>query len=57
MTTNDNGISKEYQASQFQPWRTYVERYTLVRLTGDVAPAGAAPPADCRWSGNQSMLA
>jgi SAM-dependent methyltransferase len=36
MTTNYDGISKEYQASKLQPWRTHVEQHTLLRLTGDV---------------------
>ena len=36
MTTNYDGIAKEYQASKLQPWRTHVERHTLLRLTGDV---------------------
>jgi SAM-dependent methyltransferase len=36
MTTKYDGIAKEYQASKLQPWRTHVERYTLLRLTGDV---------------------
>jgi len=36
MTTNYDGIAKEYQASKLQPWRTHIERYTLLRLTGDV---------------------
>jgi SAM-dependent methyltransferase len=39
MTTNYDGIAKEYQASKLQPWRTHVERYTLLRLTGDVRGA------------------
>jgi SAM-dependent methyltransferase len=36
MTTNYDAIAKEYQASKIQPWRTHVERYTILRLTGDV---------------------
>ena len=36
MTTHYDGIAKEYQASKLQPWRTHIERYTLLRLTGDV---------------------
>ena len=36
MTTNYDGIAREYQASKLQPWRTHIERYTLQRLTGDV---------------------
>lgn len=39
MTTNYDGIAKEYQASKLQPWRTHIERYTLLRLTGDVRGA------------------
>jgi SAM-dependent methyltransferase len=36
MTTHYDRIAKEYQASKLQPWRTHIERYTLLRLTGDV---------------------
>jgi len=36
MTTNYDGIAKEYQAAKLQPWRTHIERHTLLRLTGDV---------------------
>ncbi|MEI7862228.1 MAG: class I SAM-dependent methyltransferase [Planctomycetota bacterium] len=36
MTTNYDGIAREYQASKLQPWRTHIERYTLLQLTGDV---------------------
>jgi SAM-dependent methyltransferase len=39
MTTNYDGIAKEYQASKLQPWRTHVEQHTLLRLTGDVRGA------------------
>lgn len=37
MTTDYDQIAKEYQASKLQPWRTHIERYTLLRLTGQVA--------------------
>ncbi len=37
MTTDYDQIAKEYQASKLQPWRTHLERYTLLRLTGQVA--------------------
>ena len=36
MCTNYDRITKEYQASKLQPWRTHIERYTLLRLTGGV---------------------
>jgi hypothetical protein len=36
MTTNHDEIAKEYQASKLQPWRTHIQRQTLLRLTGDV---------------------
>ncbi len=39
MTTNYDGIAREYQASKLQPWRTHVERHTLLQLTGDVRGA------------------
>ncbi len=37
MSTNYDQIAKEYQASKLQPWRTHIERHTLLRLTGKVA--------------------
>jgi 2-polyprenyl-3-methyl-5-hydroxy-6-metoxy-1,4-benzoquinol methylase len=37
MTTDYDQIAKEYQASKLQPWRTHIERFTLLRLTGKVA--------------------
>lgn len=36
MTTDYNKIAKEYQESKLQPWRTHIERYTLLNLTGQV---------------------
>ncbi len=37
MSTNYDQIAKEYQASKLQPWRTHIERYTLLRLARSVA--------------------
>lgn len=34
MTTDYDKIAKEYQESKLQPWRTHIERYTLLRLIG-----------------------
>jgi ubiquinone/menaquinone biosynthesis C-methylase UbiE len=36
MTTDYNKIAKEYQESKLQPWRTHIERYTLLSLLGTV---------------------
>lgn len=36
MTTDYDKIAKEYQASKLQPWRTHVERNTLLTLIGPV---------------------
>ena len=36
MTTDYDQIAKEYQESKLQPWRTHIERYTLLNLTGQV---------------------
>jgi hypothetical protein len=38
LTTNDNGIAKEYQASKLQPWRTHVERHTFLTCPPYTAP-------------------
>jgi ubiquinone/menaquinone biosynthesis C-methylase UbiE len=40
MTTNYDPIAEQYQRSKQQPWRTYVESFTLLELIGD--PAGLA---------------
>lgn len=37
MTTDYDRIAKDYQASKLQPWRTHIERHTLLRLAGKVA--------------------
>lgn len=36
MTTDYNPIAKEYKESKLQPWRTYIESYTLMGLAGDL---------------------
>lgn len=36
MTTDYNQIAKEYQASKLQPWRTHVERATLLQILGSI---------------------
>jgi len=38
MTTDYNPIAGQYKQSKYQPWRTYVEIFTLMNLIGD--PAG-----------------
>ena len=38
MTTDYDPIAEQYQRSKQQPWRTYVECFTLMELVGD--PAG-----------------
>jgi hypothetical protein len=40
MTTNYDPIAQQYKRSKQQPWRTYVEAFTLMRLIGD--PTGRA---------------
>jgi len=37
MTTNYNAIAHEYQCSKQQPWRHYIECFTLFELIGDLA--------------------
>jgi len=37
MTTNYNAIMCEYQRSKQQPWRQYIECFTLFELIGDLA--------------------
>jgi SAM-dependent methyltransferase len=36
MTTDYNPIARQYQRSKLQPWRTYIECFTLFELIGDV---------------------
>ena len=40
MTTDYNPIAEQYRRSKYQPWRTYIEAFTLMSLIGD--PAGKA---------------
>jgi 2-polyprenyl-3-methyl-5-hydroxy-6-metoxy-1,4-benzoquinol methylase len=35
MTTNYDPIAEQYERSKQQPWRAYVEAFTLMRLIGD----------------------
>ena len=35
MTTNYDPIAEQYQRSKQQPWRTFIECFTLMELTGD----------------------
>lgn len=35
MTTNYDPIAEQYKRSKQQPWRTYIECYTLIQLIGD----------------------
>lgn len=37
MTTNYDPIAERYQEAKQQPWRTHVERFTLLELVGDVS--------------------
>jgi len=36
MTTNYDPIAEQYKRSKQQPWRTYVECFTLMKLVGDL---------------------
>ena len=36
MTTDYDKITREYQESKLQPWRTHIERFTLLSLVGEV---------------------
>jgi len=38
VTTDYNPIAEQYQRSKQQPWRTFIECFTLTDLIGD--PAG-----------------
>jgi len=40
MKTHYNPIAEQYCRSNYQPWRIYVETFTLMSLIGD--PAGKA---------------
>src|SRR6516165_12372280 len=35
MTTNYDPIAEQYKRSKQQPWRAYIEAFTLMRLIGD----------------------
>jgi ubiquinone/menaquinone biosynthesis C-methylase UbiE len=37
MDTDYDQIAEQYKQAKLQPWRTHIERYTLLRLVGDVA--------------------
>lgn len=36
MDTDYDRIAEQYKRAKLQPWRTHIERYTLLRLLGDV---------------------
>ena len=36
MTTDYDKITREYKESKLQPWRTHIERFTLLSLVGEV---------------------
>jgi len=36
MTTNYDPIAEQYKRSKQQPWRTYIECFTLMKLIGDL---------------------
>ena len=40
MTTDYNPIAEQYKRSKQQPWRTFIESFTLMELLGD--PKGLA---------------
>jgi len=40
MKTDYNLIAEQYGRSKYQPWRIYIETFTLMSLIGD--PAGKA---------------
>lgn len=40
MTTDYDPIAEQYGRSKYQPWRTYIETFTLMNLIGD--PTGKA---------------
>jgi toxoflavin synthase len=37
MSTDYNTIAEQYKRSKLTPWRTYVEKYTLLELLGDLS--------------------
>src|SRR5437763_12795079 len=37
MDTDYDQIAGQYKRAKLQPWRTHIERYTLLRLVGDLA--------------------
>lgn len=37
MTTNYAPIAEQYRQSKYQPWRTHIETFTLMGLTGDLS--------------------
>ena len=37
MDTDYDRIAEQYQRARLRPWRTHIERYTPLRLAGDVA--------------------
>ena len=37
MDTDYDQIAERYQRARPQPWRTHIERFTLLRLVGDLA--------------------
>jgi SAM-dependent methyltransferase len=37
MDTDYDRIAEQYKRAKLHPWRTHIERYTLLRLAGDVA--------------------
>ena len=36
MSTDYDAVAKEYKRSKLAPWRTYMERYSLLKLLGKV---------------------
>src|SRR5262245_52703640 len=36
MDTDYDRIAEQYQRARLRPWRAHIERYTLLRLVGDV---------------------
>ena len=36
MSTDYDAVAEEYQRSKLAPWRTYLERYSLLKLLDEV---------------------
>ena len=44
MSTDYDAIAKEYKRSKLAPWHSYIERYSLLNLLGEVrGKVGSSP--------------